>query len=252
MTLQKKAVREIYYPESDGEPMAETDVHRDLMAELISELQSFFQDQSDVYVSGNLLVYYIEGDPTKCFAPDVFVVRGIEKHERRIFKLWEEKQAPSVVLEISSRKTFMHDTMKKGQLYARLGISEYYLYDPEYDCLPEGLAAHHLQDGVYFDIQVKDGAVHSPALGLDLVDTGETLRLRDPKTGLFLPTKQEVDDARKQAEAAQKQAEAAQKQAEAAQKQAEARLQEETRARESAEAEIARLREELARLRSQE
>lgn len=244
MTLQKKAVREIYYPESDGEPMAETDVHRDLMAELISELQSFFQNQSDVYVSGNLLVYYVEGDPTKCFAPDVFVVRGVEKHERRIYKLWEERQPPSVVLEISSRKTFMHDTMKKGQLYARLGISEYYLYDPEYDCLPEGLAAHHLQDGVFSDLLVNDGAVHSPALGLDLVDTGETLRLRDPRTGLFLPTKQEIMEA-------QAQAEAALAQAEAAQAQAEARLQEETRARESAEAEIARLQEELARLRSQ-
>lgn len=64
---------EVEYPESDGQPMAETDKHRRLMTTLIETLESYFADQANVYVSGNLLLYYIEDDPTKCVVPDVFV-----------------------------------------------------------------------------------------------------------------------------------------------------------------------------------
>ncbi len=43
----------------------------------------------EVYVGGNLPIYYEEGDPAKSVAPDVFVVFGIAKRQRRIYKLWE-------------------------------------------------------------------------------------------------------------------------------------------------------------------
>ena len=88
----------IIYPASDGEPMAETDTHRNLMVELIAQLTAFFSHTPDVYVSGNLFVYYVESEPAKRVAPDVFVARGVGKHERRIYKLWEERRAPEVVL----------------------------------------------------------------------------------------------------------------------------------------------------------
>ncbi|MGH9801571.1 MAG: hypothetical protein ACRD82_14505, partial [Blastocatellia bacterium] len=77
------------YPESDGKPMAETDIHRNLLADLVFTLENHYRAEPDVYVSGNLLVYYVEGNPAKCFAPDVFVVRGVPKGQRRIYKLWE-------------------------------------------------------------------------------------------------------------------------------------------------------------------
>ncbi len=244
-SLAKQTVaREVYYPETDGEPMAETDLHRDLMAELIAELETYFEHAPDVYVSGNLLIYYVQGNPKKRVAPDVFVVRGVPKHKRRIYKLWEEGHAPSCVIEVSSRGTILNDANKKATLYASWGVQEYFLYDPEYDWLPEGLAAHRLVDGVYEDIEIKDGVAHSEVLGLDVVDTGETLRLRDPHTVRFLPTRQEAEAARRQAEAARQQAEAARQQAEAARQQAEARAT-------AADSEIARLREEVTRLRAQ-
>lgn len=231
MSLPNKAVaKEIYYPESDGEPMAETDVHRNLMAELISQLETFYAADPAVYVSGNLLLYYVEGNPAKCVAPDVFVVRGVGKHERRIYKLWEEGRAPDVVFELSSRKTLFKDVGQKSRLYERLGVQEYFLYDPEYDGQPDGLVGYRLQDGRYEELEIKDGVVHSETLGLDLVDTGVTLRLRHPQTGHLLPTKQELIEARQQAEI---------------------RAEAEASARHAAEAELARLREELARLRAQ-
>ncbi len=59
---------EVDYPESDGMPMAETDGHRDLMLDLIAATRHHFRDVPDVYVSGNLFVYFVEGDPSGCVA----------------------------------------------------------------------------------------------------------------------------------------------------------------------------------------
>ncbi|MBI1765927.1 MAG: Uma2 family endonuclease [Acidobacteria bacterium] len=241
---KQTVTREIYYPETDGEPMAETDLHRNLILELYASLEAYYEVQTDVYVSSNLLIYYVQGDRKKRVAPDVFVVRGVPKHVRRIYKLWEEGRAPETVFEISSRGTILNDTQQKSTLYARWGVREYFLYDPEYDWLPEGLAAFRLVDGHYKEIEIENGVAHSETLGLDVVDTGETLRLREPRTGLFLPTRREEIAARQQAEAAQQQAEAAQQQAEA-------HAAAEAAARQQAEAELARLREDLARLRAQ-
>src|SRR5262245_49441202 len=96
---------EIQYPTSDGKPMAETDIHRDVMVETIEILRGFFADQTNVYVSGNLLVYYVERQPRKHRSPDVFVVWGVPKHDRLNYKIWEEGQAPQLVIEITSKST---------------------------------------------------------------------------------------------------------------------------------------------------
>src|SRR5262245_65089933 len=68
-------------------------------------LQDYFRDAPQVYVAGNMLLYYAEGNPTACVAPDVFVVQGVAKRERRTYRLWEEGQPPTVVVEITSRGT---------------------------------------------------------------------------------------------------------------------------------------------------
>jgi Uma2 family endonuclease len=235
---------EIYYPESDGQPMAETDIHRDLMAELIAELDDYFQDEPNVYVSGNLLLYYEKGNPKKNVAPDVFVVKGISKEQRRIYKLWEEGKAPDLVIELSSRKTWGDDLQKKWRLYARLGVQEYYLFDPEYDYLEPPFRAYWLEDGEYEEVEVQEGRVKSQALGLEIVDTGSTLRFFDPSTDAFLPTRDEIRRAHEQAEI--RAAEAESRAAEA-----ESHAASEVRARQRVESELARLQTELARLRKE-
>src|SRR5436853_4197283 len=112
MSLRKdELIPTVYYPESDGQPMAETDVHRRMIVYLTTALENFFRDESDIYVSGDLLLYYTEGDPKKRVAPDVFVVRGVPKGNRRIYKLWEERRPPDVVFELSSRQTWREDLL---------------------------------------------------------------------------------------------------------------------------------------------
>src|SRR6476661_328319 len=89
------------YPTSDGRPMAETDLHRNLMVYLIEVLNLRYDADSMTYVSGNMLVFYEQGNRRKHVAPDVFVVKGVQKHERLNYLLWEERKSPNVVFELT-------------------------------------------------------------------------------------------------------------------------------------------------------
>ena len=217
----------IEYPEEDGEPLAETDFHVDLIAYLRKALETFFADRTDVYVSGCIMFYYVEGVPEEVVSPDVMVCFGVPKGERRTYKLWEEKAAPTVVIEIASRKTSKKDRTEKLWLYEQLGVEEYFIFNPEYPKTIPALLAYRLENEEYRQLKIENNRVLSEQLGLELVDTGTTLRLFNPKTQQFLPTFAELHA---EAQAAAVRAETAIARAAAA------------------EAEIERLKAELAKL----
>ncbi len=206
---QQDILRQIDYPESDGQPMGETDTHRKLMSYLIEMLEIYFALEPNVYVSGNLMCYHRAGDPTKSISPDVFVVRGAAKGERRIYKFWEEP-APNVVLEISSRKTRKDDLGKKKDIYAWLGVREYFVFDPEYKLQPP-LRTFRLHGADLVEEMVLGNRTKSAELGLELVNDGHTLRLWNPLTQEYLRTPAEEAAAR-QAEMIARQKEAAARQ----------------------------------------
>lgn len=214
----------IIYPESDGSPIGETDLHISLLTYLREALLDYFRDDPQLYVAANLFLYYEEGNPTAVVAPDVFVVRGVPKGNRRIYKLWEEGQVPQVVFELTSRSTRLDDLGTKRALYAMLGVSEYYIYDPYGDYLEPRLWAYHLEtkEGTAEYGRVLDAVIQSQVLGLDLIPEGDLLRLRNSQTGQKLLTPFEAQAARRT----------------------------EAEARRAAEAEAAQLRAELERLRS--
>jgi Uma2 family endonuclease len=236
------AAHPIHYPERDGKPMAETDVHIDVLIYLREALKDHFRDEPQVYVAGNMLLYYEEGNPAACVAPDIFVVQGVSKGERRTYKLWEEGQPPTVIFEITSRGSRLEDLGTKRALYAMLGVREYYLYDPLGEYLRPPLQGYRLQQGEYERVLPGDqGQLVSQALSLELRLQDGQLQVLNPATGERLLTPAEAHAARR-AEAEARQVEAAARQAEAAARQAaEARAA-------LAEAELKRLQEELARL----
>ncbi|NBD16306.1 MAG: hypothetical protein GVY04_09205 [Cyanobacteria bacterium] len=49
---------EIEYPKRDNRPLAESDLARKYLIYGVEALSIYFQDRQDVYVSGNLLIYY--------------------------------------------------------------------------------------------------------------------------------------------------------------------------------------------------
>ena len=84
------AAAPIDYPESDGRPMAETPWRMQAMFDAIGSLKEYFRDRSEVYVGGNTMMYYAEGDP-RCVSSDVFVALGVAKlPERRVWRTWTE------------------------------------------------------------------------------------------------------------------------------------------------------------------
>lgn len=205
--MQKKihAAPTIVYPESDGEPMAETDKHRKLMMDYILMLDDHFKHDNDVYVSGNLLLYYVEGDPKKCLSPDVFVTFGVEKKQRRTFLTWEEANTPDFVLEVASPKTISNDLGKKKELYASiLQVKEYFIYDPLGQIVPSFIG-YRLDDGIYREISHSNGRIPSETLGLHLGENDGELRLYDPNRSQWLqPPQERVDAAEARAEIAEK------------------------------------------------
>jgi Uma2 family endonuclease len=200
------AATQIHYPESDGKPMSETDVHIDALIYLREALRDHFRDDPQMYVAGNMLLYYEEGNPAACVAPDVFVVQGVAKGQRRTYRLWDEGQPPAVVFEITSRVSRLEDLGIKRAVYAMLGVQEYFLYDPFGEYLRPSLQGYWLQEGEYQRLLPgAEGGFVSQALGLELRLENARLRVFNPDTGERLLTPAEALAARRVAEAEIKQ-----------------------------------------------
>ena len=181
--------------------MAETDHQRTPLSYAIEALRHHFRDRPDVYVSGNLFIYYEDGNPHAVVAPDVFVVLGADRADRSTYRLWEEPKSPDFVLEITSRSTRREDQVNKRDLYRTLGVQEYWQFDPTSDYLKPPLQGLELVARDYRRLparELADGALAlaSGVLGLDLRLTDRGLRFHDPQTGEDLPNVAESEQER--------------------------------------------------------
>ena len=232
----------LVYPSSDGKPMAETERHRKALVDLIDMIDRHFQHVPDVHVSGDLLVYYEEGNPRVSVAPDVFMVRGVSKKELRIYKTWEQKPTLDFVLELASPSTFRRDLTEKKEIYRKiLGVKEYYIYDPYHEIQPHFIGFRRVGE-VYEEIAFAEGRLPSTVLGLELGEREGVLRLYNPATGAWLePSRDRADAAETRADAAETRADAA-----------ETRAEQEAHARQNAESGLAKVRAALERLQTSE
>ena len=225
----------IYYPSSDGAPMAENDWQYVAITDTIHTLRFRYRHREDVYVAGDMLLYYRMNRPDLSIVPDVYAVFGAQGNHRRFsWLVWREGKPPDFVMEIASPSTWRRDAAEKRDTYAAIGVTEYWRFDPTGGNLfTPTLVGELLTDGQYQPLpSTADGdarlRIHSPLLELDLcVADNDELRLYDPALGEWLRTPREDGEGRLAAEAALRQSEAAQR---------------------AAEAENARLREQLRRL----
>ena len=219
----------VEYPSADGLPMAESDFQRKPLTYAVEALDIYFQNRPEVYVSGNMFIYYEEGNPSAVVAPDVFVVIGTAKRERSSYFLWREPTGPSFVLEITSRSTRSQDQGPKRGTYAFLGVQEYFQYDPTRDYLVPPLQGRRLVGDQYVELPtltLADGTLllRSDVLQLDLRLEGNVLHFYDPTTGQPLLHHREAEQARQEAEQARQEAEQRVSTALAALRAAEARI----------------------------
>ncbi len=193
------------YPSSDGKPLAENDPQLHAILYAVGALRVYYRDRPDVYVSGDLLVYYEEGNPRVSVAPDVFVVFGVEDRRRMNYKVWEEGKGPDFVLEVASPSTWREDVQRKPAIYAGLGVREYFLFDPMGAHYTPRLRGYRMVDGAYEPLTAvasidRTLTLHSEVLDLALRTQGEEIRFHDPATGEMLLSYEETDAARRAAE----------------------------------------------------
>ena len=223
---------EIVYPESDGRPMGETGFHVRAILHLYNALIQFFRDHDDLYVAADMFLYYEQGNPRANKAPDVMVIKGVSKHERRTFKIWEELARPCVVFEITSEDSMVEDMVRKSKLYAALGIQEYFLFDPLQEYLKNSLLGFRLEEGEYVPLLPdNNGRLFSAELGIFLNPEGAILRVIDPDTGKPVPSLDEaVSQAEQEAQRAEQEAQRAEQEAQRAEQEAQRAEQEHQRA----------------------
>lgn len=263
------------YPDSDGEPVGETEYHWVAIWHLYGALAHWYRQRDDVHLAGDMLLYYEKGNPSAVRGPDIMVSKGVHgKHFRRSFRTWEEGVVPAVIIEITSAKTRDEDQGPKPLIYAGIGVKEYFMFDTQGEYLQPRLQGFQLVAGKYVPMTPDDdGRLLSPELGLLLEADDHLLRLVDPMTAKALPTEEEYVEQlakakraarvakraareEKRAAAKAKRAEAAAKHAEAVAKRASAvakhaaaiakqEVEAERRRANELEAELARLRASL-------
>ena len=192
---QTYSEQEIIYPDTDGLPLPDNLLQEPFFIEVLATLKAFLEGL-DVLVSGNTLIYYVEGDPSLSVAPDCYVVFGVSRaallESHLTYRVWEAGKFPDFVLEIGSPSTADNDMGPKRELYARLGALEYWRYDPTGgDYYGEPLVGEYLVEGEYRRFEMMDDAeglprAHSPLLNLDLRWEEGRLRFYDPVSGRWL------------------------------------------------------------------
>ena len=201
----------IYYPDSDGIPLPDGFEQEPVFEQVTPVLMAYLEQYYDVIVSGNTFLYYEQGNPRAVVSPDCYVVFGVTREAVRPYKAyftWHVGKVPDFVLEIGSESTAREDIGRKRELYASIGIAEYWCYDatPDSEHYGEPLVGERLENGEYVRMDVApglDGMMrgHSPALGLDLCWDDGRLRFYDPVRDVWAPDYHEMREALQAAEA---------------------------------------------------
>ena len=249
---------EVEYPESDGEPMADNAFQEHVMHNVTVALRLYFDGRDDVLIANNLIVYYVEGDPSTSIVPDVFVTLGVSREARPWYKVWTEGRPPDFVLEVTSPRTADQDRYVKPGVYESMGVREYFQFNPQPQeaLLKPRLQGRRLRDGAYEELQATslrgvEASIRSEVLGLEFHANGRRLQVWDDAEKRYLSAVGEqqgrkAERERRKAEEARRKAEEARRKAEEARRMdEEARRMDEEARRKIAEERI-RILEERA------
>ena len=153
-----------------------------------------FDTRPDVFLDDGSFICYDPSNLNVRVAPDVYLVFGVDAEAirpRRIYLPWEAGKPPDFALEVASESTAPVDTRRKPDIYAAIGVPEYWRFDPSggrYHGQP--IWGGELVDGTYRELPLTrepDGILkaYSPLLGISLCwDDGWPL-VYDPADGTY-------------------------------------------------------------------
>jgi Uma2 family endonuclease len=206
----------VYYYDlhpTEEDLMGETFLHRMLVQYLMDLLLWLFHGQHCA-IYANLNFYQTPEYKEEPLAPDIAVIKGIDVQEVTSWRVGKTGPAPHIVFEIASKETWVKDHNDKPGRYARMGVQEYFAYDPNQPLL-NGEASSRLTgwqlDAAHQEMQKMplrtDGNLWSVQLDSLLVPGGKYLYLYDREGRLRLTQAQaeaeraEIEKRRADAEA---------------------------------------------------
>jgi len=203
--------RDLPSEEEEDEKVPVSTAHDEFSRGLCTGLVARYRQRPDVFVAHDLFVYFDGGGRAEAarLAPDLLVSFGAPKRLRGSYAVWEEGKPPDFALEILSESTWRKDVEVKPGLYERMGVREYFVFDPHGHIDPL-LRAWRFADGRRERLPVVDVAdgmrgVHSETLNLHLCHTvpwrlryeghpqAGLLRWRDPATRRWLETADDME-----------------------------------------------------------
>ena len=129
------------------------------------------------YIDSNLPIRLDPSDLRISIAPDYYRSRGVDVSRIRDdtgYNLWEIGKPPEWVLEVASRSTYRKDLYEKPGIYAGIGVSELWMFDPTGgELYGHALIGFGLVEGEYEPIDISPNehglpSGHSEELGLRL------------------------------------------------------------------------------------
>ena len=196
-------------PEPLPDAMFQYPIFQEIFHILDTHITTLYPSE-EVFRSSNTFICY---DPTNLnvrVGPDFYAAFGVDAlaiKERKIYLPWEVGKPPDFVLEVVSESTAQQDMIAKRQIYARIGIPEYWRFDPTGgDFYGQPLAGDRLVNNTYEPLELTtepDGILkgYSPILRLSLCWLDEMLKFYNHETRTYLRNLIQTQAALTQAEA---------------------------------------------------
>ena len=189
-----KPLPEIFH--EDPEPVEDGMLQEETITKIVVALRRRFPQ---AFVKGDGFVMYDPENGNNRVAPDAYISFGVTRdYVQRELELpnyytWVVDKMPEFALEVASPSTAQNDTDFKRNLYAELGIGEYWLLDRVGDLYGRQITGLRLVNGEYVEYEVHeepDGSLWSYSELLELefwwlsdASPFDPFDVRDPATG---------------------------------------------------------------------
>ena len=254
----RPAPESLYPPVDPGDlpslrPLPDAMYQNPYFLDAVTTLRTHFSKDPNTLVEGNTVVCYDPYDLNKRVLPDCYVAFGVnppEIYRQNGYLIWVVGKPPDFVLEIGSKSTARRDLTDKRDLYASLGVSEYWRFDPTGgDHYGRALAGERLVDGAYEEIPLgidADGLVcgASPMIGLSLCVREGDLVFYDAAAREYLLTFEETQGALRESQGVLQETQGALRESQGALHETQAALDEERARSRELEERLRRLQQE--------
>ena len=121
-------------------------------------LEALGEDISAMIMLSNIPIRYDPLNHRLFIAPDIYIAFDVDVaaiRETTSYNIWEVGKPPDFALEVASPSTYQRDLYEKPEIYERLGIREYWMFDSTGGNLYfQALTGYRLVGGRYEPIEI--------------------------------------------------------------------------------------------------